>query len=229
VEDDEASDGRPTDERLPKGRPVDERLTDERLADGLLDDEGLDDDERLMERVQSGPNAEAALELLFQRYQGRLFGFLIRRCGEAATAEDLIQETWIRALRARDRYDPRRRFSTWLFQIANNLCRDRGRRREVERRGHQSMQQIEAMEPTTTEATPHPRLRGERTEMESLLDALPDRLREVVVLRYHQQLSEQEISRVAEIPKGTVKSRLHAAVRALRAAMDPADGERDDG
>jgi RNA polymerase sigma-70 factor (ECF subfamily) len=182
-----------------------------------------------MERVQSGPNPEAALELLFQRYQGRLFGFLIRRCGEAATAEDLLQETWIRVLRARDRYDPRRRFSTWLFQIANNLCRDRGRRREVERRGHESMQQIQAMERPSTGTAPDPRLRGERTQEETLLAALPDRLREVVVLRYHQQLSEREISRVAGIPQGTVKSRLHAAVRALRAATDPTDGERDEG
>jgi RNA polymerase sigma-70 factor (ECF subfamily) len=199
--------------------PSNERLSDQQVPDVRLSDE------RLMERIQSGPGAEEALGLLFQRYQRRLFGFLIRRCGEAAAAEDLIQETWIRVSRARDRYDPRRRFSTWLFQIANNLCRDRGRRREVERRGHESMQQSLAMQRPAVAASHDPLL---RMEMDELLSALPDRLREVLVLRYHHQLSEKEISLVADIPRGTVKSRLHAAVRALRATMIPADGEPND-
>ncbi len=90
-----------------------------------------------MERVQRGELR--AFELLFDRFRGRLFGFLVRRCGDGSVAEDLLQETWLRVVRSRDRFDPRRRFSTWLFQIANNLCRDRVRRLEVERRGKQKM------------------------------------------------------------------------------------------
>jgi len=202
--------------------PSDERRPEEPSAEGS---EGLLPDERLMERVQSGPAGDEALGVLFRRYQGPLFGFLVRRCGEAGAAEDLIQETWIRVSRARSSYDPRRRFSTWLFQIANNLCRDRGRRRAVERRGSESMQQSLAMERPAREAAADPLL---RMEMEELLSTLPDRLREVVVLRYHQQLSEAEIARVAGIPRGTVKSRLHAAVRALRAALVSAE-DRSDG
>jgi RNA polymerase sigma-70 factor (ECF subfamily) len=87
------------------------------------------------------------------------------------------------------------------------------------------MQQSLAMQRPAVESRSDPLL---RMEMEELLSALPDRLREVLVLRYHHQLSEKEIARVAGIPRGTVKSRLHAALRALRAAMDPADRERDD-
>ena len=79
-----------------------------------------------MVRVQAGD--EGALAALMDRYKGPLYGFLNRRVGDAA-ADDLFQESWLRVVRARDRFDPRRRFSTWIFQIANNLCRDRGRRR----------------------------------------------------------------------------------------------------
>ena len=79
-------------------------------------------------------------------------------------------------------------------------------------------------------AAPNP---TRRMEMDQLLAALPDRLREVVVLRYHQELSEKEISEVAGIPRGTVKSRLHAAVGALREALldrdASADGDTHDG
>ena len=85
-----------------------------------------------MERVQGGD--DRALSERLERYRAPLFGFLARRLGDAASAEDLFQETWLRVVRARARFDPQRRFSTWLFQIANNLCRDRFRRSGTERR-----------------------------------------------------------------------------------------------
>jgi RNA polymerase sigma-70 factor (ECF subfamily) len=167
-------------------------------------------DEQLMVRVQQGE--VQAFEALFERYRPRLFGFLFRRCGDAAAAEDLFQESWLRVVRARDRFDPGRRFSTWLFQIANNLCRDRGRRLAVEAREREAMQaQIEQNEPGTA-PPPH----ALRRALERRLAVLPDRLREVLVLRYYHDLSEREIAAIAGVPKGTVKSRLHAAIRALR-------------
>ena len=77
-----------------------------------------------MECVQAGdPQALAAL---IDRWRAPLYAFLWRRVGDGA--DDLFQESWIRVSRARDRFDRSRRFSTWLFQIANNLCRDRWRR-----------------------------------------------------------------------------------------------------
>ena len=82
---------------------------------------------------------EGALGVLLDRYRSRLFAFLIRRVGDPSAAEDLFQETWLRVVRARERFDPRRRFSTWLFQIANNLCRDRARRKAVAGRYAESM------------------------------------------------------------------------------------------
>jgi RNA polymerase sigma-70 factor (ECF subfamily) len=163
-----------------------------------------------MVRVQAGD--EAALGTLMDRYKGPLYGFLSRRV-EDSVVDDLFQESWLRVVRARDRFDPRRRFSTWVFQIANNLCRDRGRRRAVEARHLEELARsrhhgAEPVEPPLVE---------QRLDMRRRLDSLPERLREVLVLRYYQQLPERDIAEILGIPRGTVKSRLHAAVKALRA------------
>ncbi len=163
-----------------------------------------------MERVQRGE--VQAFELLFERFRGRLFGFLYRRCGDGSVAEDLLQETWFRVVRSRDRFDPRRRFSTWLFQIANNLCRDRGRRLEVERRGKQNISEAMLADAPAVRSTPV----EAKLDMTGRLARLSDRLREVVVLRYFHDQSEREIARIVGIPAGTVKSRLHQAIRVMR-------------
>jgi RNA polymerase sigma-70 factor (ECF subfamily) len=161
-------------------------------------------DEELMVQVQTG--SERALEQLVERWRSPLFGFVLRRSGPA-DADDLFQETWIRVARGRRGFDPSRRFSTWLFQIANNLCRDRFRRRAVAARGRGAL----ALGPAPTPVDP-----ALGIDLARRLAALPDRLREVLVLRYYRDLGEREIAECLGIPAGTVKSRLHAAVRALR-------------
>jgi RNA polymerase sigma-70 factor, ECF subfamily len=162
-----------------------------------------------MAQVQAGN--EDALGTLVDRWRGPLFGFLQRRSGPA-DADDLFQETWLRIVRARGRFDPRKRFSTWLFQIANNLCRDRFRRSAVALRGRAAIAEL----PRAAEPGPDVRL-----DLERRLAALPDRLREVLVLRHLRDLGEREIAELLAIPPGTVKSRLHAAMRALRGDEDP--------
>jgi RNA polymerase sigma-70 factor (ECF subfamily) len=166
-------------------------------------------DEALMARVQTGD--EQALGELCDRFRGRLFGFLARRAG-ASDAEDLLQETWLRVVRARASYDPTRPFASWLFQIANNLCRDRGRRRRVEAGGKEAMR--EHVRADGGRLAPPPL--DLRLDVHRRLQALSDAHREVLVLRYYHQLQEPEIAEILGIPRGTVKSRLHHAVRALR-------------
>src|SRR5262245_25638780 len=173
-----------------------------------------------MVRVQAGDSE--ALAALIERYRGPLYAFLWRRAGEGA--DDLFQESWIRVTRARDRFDRSRRFSTWLFQIANNLCRDRWRRLDARRRALEGLRE-EARAAGRDSAAP-PALPPERALIRRL-DALPERLREVLVLRHYHELGEAEIAEVLGIPRGTVKSRLHAAVRAARAVLEPAGGARD--
>jgi RNA polymerase sigma-70 factor (ECF subfamily) len=173
-------------------------------------------DEELMARLQEGD--ERALELLMQRHQTRLYGFLSRRVGSAA--DDVFQETWIRVVRARERFDVERRFAAWLYQIANNLCRDRYRRVDAMRRAVDSFRvEDETLRESAAEPAP-----VDADSMRARVLALPDRLREVLVLRYYEDLGEEEMARVLGVPRGTIKSRLHAAVKALRESV-----ERDGG
>lgn len=161
-----------------------------------------------MVRVQAGdPQALAAL---IDRWRGPLYAFLWRRAGDGA--DDLFQESWIRVARARDRFDSSRRFSTWLFQIANNLCRDRWRRLDARRR---ALDAYHAETRARGAGVSAPTLPPD-TELARRIESLPERLREVLVLRYYHDRSEAEIAEILGIPRGTVKSRLHAAVRAAR-------------
>lgn len=187
---------------------------------GLRRSSDLESDEQLMERVQGGE--VEAFDALFERYRRRLFGFLFRRCDDVSGAEDLFQETWLRVIRARKRFDPQRRFSTWLFQIANNLCRDRARRLAVETRKSEALQErVRARSASAaSRGTRSPELtRALPAELRRSLAALPDRLQEVLVLRYYHDRSEHEIAEIVGIPRGTVKSRLHTAVKTLRAGI----------
>jgi len=160
-------------------------------------------DETLMARVVAGESA--ALAELYRRWSTPLHRFLVRATG-GHDADDLQQETWLRVVRAADRFDPRRRFSTWLFQIALNLARDHRRRPPPA-----------PVDPETM-TVPAPDVRPATDaglDAERLLAALPDAQREAVVLRYCHDLSEDEVATILGCPRGTVKSRLHHAMKRL--------------
>jgi RNA polymerase sigma-70 factor (ECF subfamily) len=179
---------------------------------GRVGSSAVESDEDLMAAAQRGD--EDALSALITRYRKPLYGFLWRRVD--GDVDDLFQETWLRVVRSRHRFSPQRRFSTWLFQIANNLCRDRARRRAAERRRREGFGQTA---PTHT-GPPS----GARIDARRLLSQLSDAQREAVVSRYYEGHSEAETAALLGIPRGTVKSRLHAALARLRQelAAEPA-------
>jgi RNA polymerase sigma-70 factor (ECF subfamily) len=158
-------------------------------------------DEELMAAVARGD--ETALAELMARWQRPLFQFLHRHTG-GRDVEDLQQETWLRAVRAAHRYDPERRFSTWLFQIAVNLCRDWHRRRPPD-----------AVDPPDERAAEATGAVDAALDARRLLAALPEPQRAVVLLRYYHDLGEDEVADILGCPRGTVKSRLHHAMRRL--------------
>ncbi len=162
-------------------------------------------DEALARHVAEGD--EGALRELLRRYEQPLARFLHRQTG-GRDVDDLYQETWLRVVRNAARFDAERRFSTWLFQIAVNLCRDWHRRAPPE--------------PQEREDEPAPDVQA-RTDAaldaEQLLARLPAAQREVVVLRYYEDLSEDEVAAILDIPKGTVKSRLHQAIARMAAMV----------
>jgi len=165
-------------------------------------------DEDLVARLAAGN--QAALEELLRRWDRPLHAFVARHTG-GADVEDLRQETWMRVVRAAERFQPGKKFSTWLFAIALNLCRDWHRRRPAVALGPQAVER--ALEGGGD--GPGPPAAEDVLEAQRLLAALPDNLRSAVVLRYYHDLSEEQMAEVLEIPRGTVKSRLHHAVRRL--------------
>src|SRR5262249_30304766 len=152
-----------------------------------------------------------ALETLYRRWERPLYQFLARHTG-GRDLDDLHQETWLRVVRASARFDPGRRFSTRLFQIALHLCPGCLPRPPPEP-GDPSALPGEAGEHADRDAA---------LDVRRLLQALPDEQRAAIVLRYYHDLPEDEVAVILDVPRGTVKSRLHAAVRRLVAlAREP--------
>ena len=161
-------------------------------------------DEDLMRRVATGDTQ--AFETLCRRHERPLHQFLWRHLG-GRDVDDLYQETWLRVARAAARFDPRRRFSTWLFQIAVNLCRDWHRRPPPEPHDPDT---LDAVAPDTIAP------RGAAIDAHRLLAALPEGQRAAVLLRYWHDLPEDEVAAILDVPRGTVKSRLHTAMTTLK-------------
>ena len=163
-----------------------------------------------MRRVATGD--AQAFETLCRRYERPLHQFLWRHLG-GRDVDDLYQDTWLRVLRAAARFDPHRRFSTWLFQIAVNLCRD----------WHRSPPP-EPHDPATLDGVASDAIarRGAAIDASRLLAALPEAQRAAVLLRYYHDLPEEEVAVILDCPRGTVKSRLHHAMATLKAlASEP--------
>lgn len=177
-------------------------------------------DEELVAAYRQGDRA--SFSALVERYQRELFHFLVRFLGDRAAAEDIFQETFLQVHQSADQFDPMRRFRPWLFTIAANKARDLIRsqaRRPTnplqatispnDDEGGQFIDLMEAHEPMPGEAM-------EREELQKVVQAtveqMPDHLREILLLSYFHQFPYKEISDILNIPLGTVKSRLHAAV-----------------
>jgi RNA polymerase sigma-70 factor (ECF subfamily) len=175
-------------------------------------------DERLAVLAEKG-NQEAVSELV-RRHSPGLYGFIQRYHPDRDDTDDLLQETWIRALTNLDRFDANKRFSTWLFQIALNLCRDRARRDQVRSRLRRDAHQAQPGKEDVTMEEKVDVMKALRA-----IEALPSQQKEALLLRYYQGFSEGEASEILGCPRGTVKSRLHQAVKTLRVKLRTTEGE----
>jgi RNA polymerase sigma-70 factor (ECF subfamily) len=158
-------------------------------------------DEQLVQRLATGD--DHALRRLLERYERPLSAFIWRNTG-GQEVEDIYQETWLRVVRNARRFDAKKRFSTWLFQIAVNLCRDWHRHARV------------ASKAVSIPTQPSESGRVETAiDAERMLAALSPEQREVLSLRYFEDMSQAEVALTLDIPEGTVKSRLHHAIARL--------------
>ncbi len=157
--------------------------------------------------------------ILVERYKGAIFNLIYRTIGSSSEAEDLAQEVFFQVYRSLPAFRNEARFSTWLYRIALNRCRDwiRGRRRRP---------QILYLDETADEGQPGASTEGEVVEKEQreavrgLVQALPDRYREVVVLRYFQDFTYVEIGEILGLPARTVETRLYRAKKMLKDKLE---------
>jgi RNA polymerase sigma-70 factor (ECF subfamily) len=179
-------------------------------------------DERLVELSLDGD--EDAFGILVQRYQRRLAAFLGQLVGDMELARELSQEAFVRAWSALERFDPKYRFSTWLFRIAHNLGIDQLRRRRLQTtplyRTDSEGSEVEVVIPDLDkDPLGHLENRALASELRQVIDGLRPEYRELVLLRHFAGLSYQEIAEFTDMPLGTVKNKLFRAHSVLRKAL----------
>jgi RNA polymerase sigma-70 factor (ECF subfamily) len=177
-------------------------------------------DEQLMSDYRRGDRASFAE--LVGRYERELYHFLVRFLGDRAAAEDVFQETFLQIHQSAEQFDPQRRFRPWLFTIAANKARDliRSQSRRptsplqanISGSDEESGEFIDLMR-AVQDVPEEPLQRKELQEaVQKTVSGMPDHLREILLLSYFHQFPYKQISDILDIPLGTVKSRLHAAV-----------------
>jgi RNA polymerase sigma-70 factor, ECF subfamily len=170
-------------------------------------------DEVLMHAVAAGD--EKAFEELYRRYGQKLFGYFYKMLwGNREQAEDCVQELFLRVIRYKGNYDADRKFSTWLYSIAFNICKNEYRKQEM----------IQKVQPREKEDRPVAQsLQAEmQVDMKRFAGAVKKELQELdeekktlFILRFEEQYSVPEISRIMNIPEGTVKSRIFYLLKLL--------------
>jgi len=177
-------------------------------------------DEQLLAAYREGDVSSFAD--LVDRYQRELFHFLVRFVGDRAAAEDVFQEAFLQVHQSADQFDLQRRFRPWLFTIAANKARDmiRSQARRptsplqaaINSGDDESGEYLDLISSAST--MPHDDLEKRELQMsvQKTVMSMPDHLREILLLSYFHQFPYKQISEILDIPLGTVKSRLHAAV-----------------
>jgi RNA polymerase sigma-70 factor (ECF subfamily) len=162
------------------------------------------------------------LDALIETYQHRLFRYLMSLTGNRAMAEDLFQETWLRVLERGSQYRSQWSFDVWLFSIARHLVIDDARRKKgVSLDEMMDRETGTGFEPSARDLSPFELLavgqQGERVAR--VLSRLPAIHREVLVLRFHEELALEDIGAIIKTPLSTVKSRLYRGLEAFRKEM----------
>lgn len=197
-----------------------------RAASASLDTERIAEIQRENLAIARGlkQNDAELMDRLIEQYQHRLLRYLLFLTGKREVAEDLFQETWMRVLLRGAQYNGKARFDTWLFTIARNLVIDLSRKRQMASLDEMSEAgederpfevAIDGPSPFEQFAT-----REDRAEVAEVLLKLDSSYREVLTLRFHEEMSLEEIATVTRAPLSTVKSRLYRGLAALKPEME---------
>ena len=169
-----------------------------------------------------------AFEVLLERYQQPLFAFCYRFCNNPAQAQDLVQEVFLRLIKTAKHYEPRAKFSTFLYTFAHNLCIDylrRGKKRQnvslsdpVSNTEGLSLGDMMKDEKANPEKAYHQKSFEEA--LQKAVSELPEEQREVFLLREQMNLPFEEIARIAGCLPSTAKSRMRYALQSIRQKLE---------
>lgn len=188
---------------------------------------------QLIEACQQG-NA-SAFNLLVWRWEGPLFRFVYRYVGDASVAQDLVQDTFVRVVKNIGQYSHRGAFSSWLYRVAVNLCKDHLRRKRIPVVSlHECYRTASGEKVLVGDQVADERARTdgavEATEREALvrrlLAGLSEDQRVAILLKEYQGLTFAEIAEVLDVPEGTVKARVFRGLRAMRRQFEGDEGGR---
>ncbi len=190
-----------------------------------MSDTPPDADIAAMQRLAAGD--DLALNSLLERWKDKVAAFLLRMTGNAATATDLTQETFVKLYQSRARYRPTAPFPTYLFRIAANLARNHARWKQ--RHPTVSIDNEDDHVPESVDAQPGPDAQLERSEqmqrVEAALAALPEDLREAMLLFTYQDMSYADIATAVGCTSKAVETRIYRARQILRAALGGAQAD----
>ncbi len=179
------------------------------------------EEQQLIKRAKTG-DAEAITSLI-RAHQGSLYAFMLRMSGRPEVAEDVVQEAFVRVLKNMDRFDPRYRFSTWLFTIAKRLYVNWVQKfQPIAETEIVNAWQSDGNSPEH-DAVGAETLTTARQAVAVGLASLGDAQREIVLLFHQQEWSIAEISLYLSMPEGTIKSHLHRARRKMREVIEQAE------
>ena len=168
----------------------------------------LKDDRALAERAKSD---DAAFAELYEFYLPRVYGYVCRRVGDRATAEDLTSQAFLNAVQALPKYRPTAPFGAWLFRIATNVLIDHYR--VTGRRPTVGLEAAEALADDRPDAAALAGQKAERERLERVLSLLPERDRRLLTLKYFSELSNLEIAASEGLKPNHVGVLLHRALK----------------
>lgn len=166
-------------------------------------------DEELVSLLQKGH--AAAFDEIYQRYGQKMFGFFYKMLWKnKELAEDFTQDLFLKLIRNVATFDTSKSFTTWLYSIANNMCKNEYRKQDTKVK-FQKMKVVHIIE-----SGPNPDLANFKKALQSYIQTLNEEKKELYVLRFMENLTVPQIAAILELPEGTVKSRIFYLLKELK-------------
>ena len=176
-------------------------------------------DEDLVKQTLAGD--QQAFEILVKRYEKQIFSLAYRLCSDYDEATDLAQEAFLQIYKVLDRYDNQKKFFSWMYRVAHNTCINALNRRP---KNTMAVEDVSIYMGETTDTSSQPETYYTNKELRQQIDQailnLPDNYRDIIYLRYIQELSYQQIADTMQLPLSTIETRLYRGRQLLQKSLN---------